>query len=77
MRFCGYIANQGLPDALRLSGLIWIDLSSICRLSLLHIFSNSGLRSGPGRRFATVDHSDIRGLVTDITSLRHGTVQVY
>jgi len=48
--------------------LICFDLSSVYIISL--VFKRLG--SGHGGQFATVDHADMRGLVTDLTSLRRG-----
>lgn len=66
----------GLP--LRL--LIWIDLStvlSIC-LSVVLVFSRPVVSvQGTEGDIATVDHSDMRGLVTDLTSLRRGAALLY
>ena len=43
-----------------ISGLICFDLSSVCTNS----FNSSALGQDTARQIATVDHADIRGLVT-------------
>jgi hypothetical protein len=48
--------------------MICFDLSSI--YGMFFVFKR--LDSGHGGQFATVDHADMRGLVTDLTSLRRG-----
>ena len=50
------------------SGLICFDLSSTVTTS----FITSILSQDTARQIATVDHADMRGLVTDWTSLRRG-----
>ena len=49
-------------------GLICFDLSSGC----INCFTSSALGPDTARQMATVDHADMRGLVTDWTSLRRG-----
>ena len=49
-------------------GLICFDLSSFCTNSFL----SSALGQDTARQITTVDHADMRGLVTDWTSLRRG-----
>jgi len=60
-------------------GLICFDLSTLVLVSLLLSLETSALRQGRIRQIATVDHGDrhavaMRGLVTDLTSLRRGAV---
>ena len=58
-----------------LEALIWIDLSSWG--DSLHCRPPCGMTgTGYDRPVATVDHSDIRGLVTGLTSLHRGAASV-
>jgi len=57
--------------------LIWIDLSIlVCKLVFVFSLPVASVQGTEGD-FATVDHSDMRGLVTDLTSLRHGAALLY
>jgi hypothetical protein len=57
--------------------LIWIDLSTIG--TDFHPSPSLSMASAQGMKgdLATVDHSDMRGLVTDLTSLRRGAALLY
>ena len=56
--------------------LVWIDPSRV-RLSLLSIVVLNAFGSGSEGLSATVDLSGIRGLGTDLSSLRRGAALVY
>ena len=63
-----------------ISGLICFDLSSLTAYFLrtaeprvvLGCYLPDALGQDTARQIATVDHADMRGLVTDLTSLRRG-----
>ncbi|WP_311882768.1 hypothetical protein [Halomonas piscis] len=68
------LAQRGL-DAQK-SLLVWIDPSR-GRLTLLRVIVLNAHGSGSEGLSATVDLSGIRGLVTDLSSLRRGATLVY
>jgi len=64
------------PIARQVGLLVWIDPSRV-RLSLLSIVVLNAFGSGSEGLSATVDLSGIRGLGTDLSSLRRGAALVY
>jgi hypothetical protein len=75
--WAGYFEHKQSTFTLQWVGLYVLTCQVLLRISLeppvVHgCYSPDALVQDTARQIATVDHADMRGLVTDLTSLRRG-----